>query len=152
MIETALNVPADSRPCDLAELNKKNSKGWTISNLATSSPKTRCAPTSRPSGRSPSSVKLRAVANRNPRRSRYRGLSSSRGGPSVADKSEARLCCTFRDLSGSRALGHRRTELTERNALFHFADPHLVVFRKSGQTIFIVHVVHGSRDLKRLLQ
>ena len=73
-------------------------------------------------------------------------------GSSVADKTEKRLFAAFSDLAEGRALGHRRTELTERNVLFHFADPYLIVFRKTAQTIYIVHVIHGSRDMKRLLQ
>ena len=73
-------------------------------------------------------------------------------GSSVADKTEKRLFAAFSDLAEGRALGHRRTELTERNVLFHFADPHLIVFRKTRQTVYVVHVIHGSRDLKRILQ
>jgi plasmid stabilization system protein ParE len=72
--------------------------------------------------------------------------------PAVADKMEKKLFAAFNDLSTGHVVGHRRIELTDRNVLFHLARPYLIVFRKSGETIFVVHVIHGSRDLKRLLQ
>jgi plasmid stabilization system protein ParE len=73
-------------------------------------------------------------------------------GSSVADKIERRLFAAFSDLAQGRALGHRRSELTARDVLFYFTDPYLVVFRKTRQTTYVVHVVHGSRDLKQLLK
>jgi plasmid stabilization system protein ParE len=72
--------------------------------------------------------------------------------PALADKTEKTLFTAFNDLAEGRVVGHRRTELTDRKVLFHLARPYLIVFRKAGEMIIIVHVIHGSRDLKRLLQ
>ncbi len=73
-------------------------------------------------------------------------------GSESADKIERRLFAAFRDLVEGRALGHRRRDLTERDLFFYFADAYAIVFRKTRQTTYIVHVIHGSRDLKRIVQ
>jgi len=79
------------------------------------------------------------------------GYLHSEAGHTVANKTEKRLFAAFSDLAEGRAFGHRRTDLTDRNVLFHFADPYQIIFRMTRQITYVVHVIHGSRDLKRIL-
>ncbi len=80
------------------------------------------------------------------------GYAHREAGSSSADKIEKRLFAAFSDLVEERALGHRRRDITERDVFFYFADAYAIVFRKTRQITYVVHVIHGSRDLKRILQ
>jgi len=48
-------------------------------------------------------------------------------------------------------LGHRRPDLTARDVFFWPAHSYLVIYRAS-KPLRIVRVIHGKRDVKRLLQ
>ena len=72
--------------------------------------------------------------------------------PNVADSIETQLFTAFADLADGRAFGHARNEFAKTNVLFYAAKPYLIIFRKTRATVFVLHVIHGSRDLKRILQ
>jgi plasmid stabilization system protein ParE len=71
--------------------------------------------------------------------------------PAAATRTENRLFSVFRLLARLQAVGHRRTDLTKKPVLFHAAHPYIIVLRRTGPTTQILRVVHGSRDLKSLL-
>jgi plasmid stabilization system protein ParE len=70
---------------------------------------------------------------------------------SAADEIERRLLSAFRDLAEGPHLGHQRPELTSQRLLFHSAQPYVVVFRRRKQMVQVLHVIHGKRDITRLL-
>ena len=70
---------------------------------------------------------------------------------SAADKVETFLFRAFNNLASGRAVGHKRSDLTDKKVLFYMADPYAIVFQKSAGVVNIVHVIHASRDLKKLL-
>ena len=68
----------------------------------------------------------------------------------AASKTEDQLFAAFGQIAHLPGLGHQRTDLTDKKVLFQTSPPYLIVFRRSRTCVSIVHVVHGSRDLKRL--
>ena len=48
-------------------------------------------------------------------------------------------------------MGHSREDLTDRSVLFWRVHSHLVVYRAS-KPLRIVRVVHGKRDVRKLLE
>src|SRR5665213_2853348 len=48
--------------------------------------------------------------------------------------------------------GHRRRDLTRRDVCFWYEKPYLVAIQISGETLTIVAVLHGSRDMSRVLK
>jgi len=57
----------------------------------------------------------------------------------------------FRHLAEMPGLGHRRPDLTPRDVLFWPVHSYLVIYRAS-KPLRIVRVIHGKRDVMRLLQ
>lgn len=72
-------------------------------------------------------------------------------GASAADKVERRLFVAFHGLALGRIIGHRRADLTSKAVLFLSVPPYQIVYRSSKSAINVVRVVHGSRDLNKLL-
>ena len=54
-------------------------------------------------------------------------------------------------LAESPGIGHRRPDLTTREVLFWTVRSYLIVYRDTNP-LRIVRVVHGKRDVKRLLK
>lgn len=72
-------------------------------------------------------------------------------GPSAADKMEAHLFQVFRDLAESPHLGHRRSDLTPKNVMFHYAEPYFILFRRTKTQMQVLRVAFESRDLRKFL-
>lgn len=70
---------------------------------------------------------------------------------SAADKMEAHLFQVFREIAQSSHMGHRRSDLTPKNVLFHYAEPYFVLFRRLKTTTQVLRVAHESRDLRKFL-
>jgi plasmid stabilization system protein ParE len=71
--------------------------------------------------------------------------------PSAADATERQLFSAFQLLGRFPRIGHPRPDLTAKRLLFHNSKPYLIAFRREADLVSIVHVVHGARDLTRLL-
>jgi toxin ParE1/3/4 len=56
----------------------------------------------------------------------------------------------FARLAGTPGMGHKREDLTHRDVRFWRVHSYLVIYRAS-KPIRIVRVLHGKRDVKRLL-
>jgi len=71
--------------------------------------------------------------------------------PEAATLMETQLFSAFADLGRLPALGHPRPDLTSKRLLFHNSKPYMIAFRRQAERAMIVRVVHGSRDLSKLL-
>jgi len=75
----------------------------------------------------------------------------SEASPSIADNMENRLFAAFNDVGRYPALGHKRDDLTQKPVLFHAVRPYVIMFRRNGKQAQILRVVHGSRDIGKLI-
>lgn len=71
--------------------------------------------------------------------------------PNVAGDLESLLFRAFNNLASSPAMGHKRSDLTDRNVLFHYERPYCIVFRRTERGTQILRVVHEARDLRKLI-
>jgi len=69
----------------------------------------------------------------------------------TANRIENEILEAFADLAATPGKGHRRSDLTKRNVLFYTLYQYMVVYRV-GRSLGIVAVLHGKRDLKRILR
>ena len=67
--------------------------------------------------------------------------------PDVADRVEAEL-----SLSRMPGQGHRRTDYTKSPILFFPIYSYLIAYRPGTDPLQILGIVHGARDVKRLLK
>ena len=72
-------------------------------------------------------------------------------GLAVANKIQGELVDAFEGLADVPGKGHRRPDLTRKDVLFFGVYQYLIVYRRAS-TVEIVAVVHGKRDVKRLLK
>src|ERR1035437_868919 len=52
----------------------------------------------------------------------------------------------------SPGLGHTRSDLTRRRLLFHGVGSYLIIYRPRHTPLHVVRVLHGARDVKRILK
>ena len=57
----------------------------------------------------------------------------------------------FHDLARMPGIGHKREDLTQKDVLFWPVHSYLIIYAKSSP-LRIVRVVHGRRDVKKLLK
>jgi toxin ParE1/3/4 len=72
-------------------------------------------------------------------------------GLAVANRIQGELVDAFESLADFPGKGHRRSDLTSRDVLFFSAYQYMIVYRGAA-TVEIVAVLHGKRDVKRLLK
>ena len=68
----------------------------------------------------------------------------------TANRIEAELLDAFASLAQTPGKGHRRSDLTMSNVLFYTLYQYMVVYQL-GPPVRILGVLHGKRDLKRVL-
>jgi len=72
-------------------------------------------------------------------------------GLAVANGIQSELVGAFEGLADVPGKGHRRPDLTSKDVLFFGVYQYLIVYRRAV-TVEIVAVLHGKRDVKRLLK
>jgi len=72
-------------------------------------------------------------------------------GPEFATSMESQLFSAFDLLGRFPRIGHPRPDLTAKRLLFHNSKPYMIAFRIQAGQAMIVRVVHGSRNLSKLL-
>jgi toxin ParE1/3/4 len=72
-------------------------------------------------------------------------------GLAVADRIQNELVEAFEGLADFPGKGHKRSDLTSRDVLFFSVYQYMIVYRR-GAVVEIAAVVHGKRDVKRLLK
>jgi plasmid stabilization system protein ParE len=68
----------------------------------------------------------------------------------VADKVEKALFDAFEELVRLRFVGYRRDDVRQKTLLFYTVFSYVIAFRREPQVV-IVSVVHGARNLPKLL-
>jgi len=71
--------------------------------------------------------------------------------PETANRVETEIYQAFESLSRTPGQGHRRSDLTSHPVLFFTVYSYMIVYR-SKTPIEIVRVLHGKRNVRRLLQ
>jgi len=65
---------------------------------------------------------------------------------------ESRLRSAFQMLARHPGAGHKRADLTSKPALFLTVGQYVIVYRIDSGLVLIVAVLHGSRDVKAILE
>jgi plasmid stabilization system protein ParE len=68
----------------------------------------------------------------------------------AADRLLEEFYQTIGRLAEMPGMGHKRSDLTDRNVLFWRLHSYLIIYR-SSQPLRIVRIIHAKRDVKRLL-
>jgi plasmid stabilization system protein ParE len=71
---------------------------------------------------------------------------------SAAGRMLQRFTEAFRMLADQPGMGHLREDLTDEPFRFWSVGAYIVIYRPSTDPLEILRVVHGSRDLARLLE
>jgi plasmid stabilization system protein ParE len=72
-------------------------------------------------------------------------------GLAIANRIQDELVDAFEDLADLPGKGHRRSDLTSRDVLFFSVYQYMIVYRR-GALLEIVAILHGKRNVKRLLK
>jgi len=72
-------------------------------------------------------------------------------GLAVANRIQGELVDAFEGLADIPGKGHRRPDLTTRDVLFFSVYQYMIVYGRAAM-VEIVAVLHGKRDVKRLLK
>jgi plasmid stabilization system protein ParE len=72
-------------------------------------------------------------------------------GLAIANRIQGELVEAFEGLSDAPGKGHKRPDLTGRDVFFFSVYQYMIVYTRTG-LVQIVAVLHGKRDVKRLLQ
>jgi plasmid stabilization system protein ParE len=70
----------------------------------------------------------------------------------AADRVQGEFYETFSSLAQTPGQGHSRTDLTRREVLFFPLYSYLIVYQPDVEEIRILTVVHGRRNVKRILK
>ncbi len=74
-----------------------------------------------------------------------------RGSPSAARAVVLELKAAFRYLARNPYVGHKREDLTDWPVRFSRVYSYLIVYRPETKPLYIICVLHGSRDISRIL-
>jgi plasmid stabilization system protein ParE len=72
-------------------------------------------------------------------------------GLAIANRIQGELVDAFEGLADDPGKGHKRPDLTNRDVLFFSVYQYMIVYRRTA-LVEIVAVLHGKRDVKRLLK
>ena len=72
-------------------------------------------------------------------------------GLAIANRIQGELVDAFESLADVPGKGRRRPDLTSREVLFFSVYQYMIVYRRA-ELVEIVAVLHGKRDLRRLLK
>jgi len=70
----------------------------------------------------------------------------------AANRVEDELHSAMKLLAEFPGMGHRRQDAKDDRHLFWGVYSYLIVYRIEGNTLLVVRVVHGARDLRRVLR
>ncbi|MBI3694238.1 MAG: type II toxin-antitoxin system RelE/ParE family toxin [Acidobacteria bacterium] len=75
----------------------------------------------------------------------------ARDSVAAANRVESELFETFEALARTPGQGHKRTDLTSEAVLFSLVYSYLVVYRPEKRPFEIVAIIHGARNVRRVL-
>lgn len=70
----------------------------------------------------------------------------------IADRIESVIREKIAFLAGSSGAGHSRKDLTNENVKFFSVYSYLIVYRPETKPLQVVAILHGRRDVQRLLK
>ena len=70
----------------------------------------------------------------------------------IALDTEAEFRSAFRTLAAYPGLGHTRPDITSKPALFATVGRYVVVYRSEADRVVVFAILHGSRDVKSILE
>jgi plasmid stabilization system protein ParE len=70
----------------------------------------------------------------------------------AADRLVDRVEADVRKLADMPGMGHRRRDVNDVRLLFWAVHPYLIVYRFTRRTVYILRVVHGARDLRKIFR
>lgn len=71
--------------------------------------------------------------------------------PSAAKRVRAELRSAMHQLSEFPGMGHRREEIGDDTLRFWTVYSYLIVYREDTKPLQIIRIIHGARDVERLL-
>jgi plasmid stabilization system protein ParE len=74
----------------------------------------------------------------------------ARDNPSAADRLEQALHEAMEQLARSPGIGHRRDDADERYRFWRVAS-YLIAYRVENDAVLVVRVLHGARNIRRIL-
>ena len=69
----------------------------------------------------------------------------------AADRLLEEFYRSFAQLAEMPGMGHRRHDLTQRDVLFWPLRSYLIIYKRS-KPVQVVRIIHGKRDVKKLLK
>jgi plasmid stabilization system protein ParE len=69
----------------------------------------------------------------------------------AANRVIQRLEAAFNDLVSMPGMGHRRPDVSDRQYRFWTVYSYLIAYRYDEKSVTVVRVVHGKRNIRRLL-
>lgn len=72
--------------------------------------------------------------------------------PETALRIESKLFAAFGDLARLPSMGHHRFDVRNETDLFHVVSSYLIVFRRKSDQVTILRVLHGRRDVARIVR
>ena len=72
-------------------------------------------------------------------------------GLAIANRIQSELVGAFEGLADLPGKGHKRPDLTSRDVLFFSVYQYMIAYRRTA-LVEIIAILHGKRDLKRLLK
>jgi len=70
---------------------------------------------------------------------------------SLADRIREKLLATFDTLGRHPGIGHKREDLTSLPVRFYSVYQYLVIYSYDSETLRILSIIHGKRDVATLL-
>jgi len=74
------------------------------------------------------------------------------GSIDAAERVRTEIYDALKKVAQNPGMGHKREDLTHRDLLFWPVYSYLIIYRPQTQPLEVVAVLHGRRDLKRLLE
>jgi plasmid stabilization system protein ParE len=70
----------------------------------------------------------------------------------ISTELEARIFESLATLASDPGIGHTRADLTRQYVHFYTVEPYLIVYERDTRPIVIHAILHGARDVKRILR
>jgi plasmid stabilization system protein ParE len=70
----------------------------------------------------------------------------------ISTELEASIFDSLARLAADPGIGHTRTDLTRKPVHFYPVEPYLIVYERDLRPIVVHAILHGARDVKRILR
>ncbi len=77
---------------------------------------------------------------------------AEKAGEEIAERTIEKIVQGFAKLAGDPGIGHLRKDLTPLPLHFFFVEPYMVVYQSDRSPLSIHAVLHGARDVRKILR